>query len=138
MKTPLNVLLIEDSEDDATLIVHELENGGFTVNHERIDTSGAVREAMKKRTWDIILSDHAMPGTCSLEALTIAKESGVKTPFIIVSGWMTEELAGAAIREGARGFVPKNRLERLVPMVKMELGLAGSGKRSLGKKTKKT
>lgn len=137
MSRELNVLLIEDSEDDATLIVRELENGGFKVDHERIDTTGAIKEALKRRKWDVILSDHAMPGTCSLEALTIAKESGIRTPFIIVSGWMTEELAQAAMREGAKGFVPKNRLARLVPMVKKELGIDDNEKKPSGRKAKK-
>ena len=136
MAKSLSVLLIEDSEDDATLIVHELEHGGFKVDYERIDTSGAVKDAMKRREWDVILSDHAMPGTCSLEALTIAKESGVKAPFIIVSGWMTEELAKAAMKEGARGFVPKNRLAGLVPLVEKELGLRNDGRKSSYKKSK--
>jgi len=136
MERTLNVLLIEDSEDDATLIVHELERGGFKVEHDRVDTRGEVKEALRGRHWDVILSDHAMPGTCSLEALTIAKDLGIETPFIIVSGWMTDELAQAAVREGARGFVPKNRLERLVPMVKKELSAKRSSKRTPAKKKK--
>jgi len=133
----LNVLLIEDSEDDATLIVHELENGGFRVNCERIETAGAIKEALRRREWDVILSDHAMPGTCSLEALTIAKQCNVDAPFIIVSGWMTDELAQAAMREGACAFVPKNRLARLVPLVKKEIGRGARRKKSSTKKSKK-
>ncbi len=121
MGRPLNVLLIEDSEDDAILIVHELQHGGFDVDYERMDTTGAVRDALKRREWDLILSDHAMPGSCALEALSVAKEVGVDAPFIVVSGWMTDELARSAIKEGASGFVPKNRLAKLVPLVEAEL-----------------
>lgn len=137
MDRQLKVLLIEDSEDDATLILHELAHGGIDVDHERVFTTGAVRDALARREWDLILADHAMPGTCSLEALTICKESKVEAPFIIVSGWMTEELAESAVKEGARGFVPKNRLALLVPMVKKELARSGTAKRP-AKKAKKS
>jgi DNA-binding NtrC family response regulator len=121
MGKPLNVLLIEDSEDDAILIVHELQHGGFDVSYERMATTGAVRDALERREWDLILSDHAMPGSCALEALSVAKEVGVDAPFIVVSGWMTDDLARSAIKEGASGFVPKNRLAKLVPLVEAEL-----------------
>lgn len=121
MGKPLSVLLIEDSEDDAMLIVRELEHGGYDVDYERTDTTASVRDALNRREWDIILSDHAMPGSCALEALSVAKECEIDAPFIIVSGWMTDELAKSAMKEGACGFVPKNRLKKLVPLIESEL-----------------
>ncbi len=136
MGRPLSVLLIEDSEDDATLIVHELEHGGYEVDFERVDNTPSVREALSRRAWDVILSDHAMPESCALEALTVVKEVGVDSPFIVVSGWMTEELAKSAIKEGACGFVPKNRLAKLVPMIEAELGKSKGSKRKPSKKKK--
>lgn len=137
MGKPLNVLLIEDSEDDATLIVHELEHGGYDVDYERVDTTASVRDALCRRKWDVILSDHAMPESCALEALSAVKEIGVDLPFIVVSGWMTDELAEAAIKEGARGFVPKNRLAKLVPIIKAELEKPKISKKKPAKKKKK-
>lgn len=121
MGKALNVLLIEDSEDDAMLIVRELEHGGYDVDYERMDTTASVRDALKRREWDLILSDHAMPGSCALEALGVAKECEVDAPFIVVSGWMTDDLARQAIKEGACGFIPKNKLGKLVPLVDAEL-----------------
>jgi DNA-binding NtrC family response regulator len=121
MGEPLSVLLIEDSEDDAMLIVRELKHGGYDVDYERLDTTDAVKDALRRRKWDVILSDHAMPQICAPSALTIVKEAGLDTPFIIVSGWMTPELAEEVKKEGARDFVPKNRLARLVPIVEREL-----------------
>lgn len=121
MAERLEALLIEDSEDDATLIVHELEHGGFEVLFERIDTSDEIENALSKKEWDIILCDHAMPHICAPEALQIAKRLCPETPFVIVSGWMTDELARAAKNEGARDFVRKNNLVKLVPIVQREL-----------------
>lgn len=121
MAERLEALLIEDSEDDATLIVHELEHGGYDVLFERIDTSDEIEKALGKKEWDIILCDHAMPHICAPEALQIAKRLCPDTPFVIISGWMTDELAQAAKNEGARDFVRKNNLIKLVPVVQREL-----------------
>jgi DNA-binding NtrC family response regulator len=134
MGKPLSVLLIEDSEDDAMLIVHELEHGGYDVDYERMETTASVRDALARRAWDVILSDHAMPESCALEALSVVKEIGVDSPFIVVSGWMTDELAQSAMKEGACGFVPKNRLAKLVPMIEAELKSKGSKKKPSKKK----
>lgn len=137
MARPLNVLMIEDSEDDAMLIVHELEHGGYDVCWERLAGADAIREALGRKEWDVILSDHAMPGICAPEALAIVKQCKVDTPFIIVSGWMTDELAESAKREGARDFVPKNRLSRLVPVVERELKAKKKTKKPAKKPSKK-
>ena len=88
MAKTLNVLLIEDSEDDAMLIVHELQHGGYEVVFERCDSAAAIKDDLARREWDVILSDHAMPRICAPEALHIVKDSMVETPFIVVSGWM--------------------------------------------------
>jgi len=121
MAERLQALLIEDSEDDAALIVHELEHGGYEVLFERIDTSDAVEEALARKEWDIIFCDHAMPHICAPEALQIVQKMCPGTPFVIVSGWMSDELAEAAKKEGARDFVRKNNLVKLVPVVQREL-----------------
>jgi len=121
MTERLEALLIEDSEDDATLIVHELEHGGYEVLFERIDTSDAIEEALQRKAWDIILCDHAMPHICAPEALQIAQRLCPETPFVVVSGWMNDELAESARKEGARDFVRKNNLMKLVPVVQREL-----------------
>ena len=139
MAKPLNVLLIEDSEDDAMLIVHELQHGGYEVDFERCDSAAAIKDALARRVWDVIISDHAMPRICAPEALHIVKDSMIETPFIIVSGWMDEKLAQSIKREGARDFVPKNKLERLVPVIERELksGKKTEEKRTPAKKGKK-
>lgn len=121
MAEPLQALLIEDSEDDATLIVHELEHGGFDVQFERIDTSDAIEKALNGKEWDIIFCDHAMPHICAPEALQIVQRMSPETPFVIVSGWMSDELAESAKKEGARAFIRKNNLVKLVPVVQREL-----------------
>lgn len=128
MAEQLCALLIEDSEDDAILIVNELKNGGYEVDYERIDTSDAIEKALGRRKWDIILCDHAMPHICAPEALQIVHKRNPETPFIIVSGWISDDLADASLKSGAKAFVRKNNLKELVPTIKKQL------KKSKGKK----
>jgi len=73
MGKTLTVLLIEASEDDAMLIVHELENGGYDVDFERRDSVDTIKDPLSRREWDLILSDHAMPRICAPEALHIVR-----------------------------------------------------------------
>lgn len=121
MTKPLQALLIEDSEDDAMLIVRELEHGGYEVNYERIEKSEEIEDALSRKNWDIVLCDHAMPHICAPEALQLVHKKSPETPFVIVSGWMTDELAEEAKKSGAREFVRKNNLKTLVPIVEREL-----------------
>jgi len=119
--TPLRVLLIEDSEDDATLTMHVLQRGGYTTSFERVETAERMREALNRQEWDIIVCDYILPRLNGLQALEILKESGLDIPFIVVSGLIGEEVAVAAMRAGAHDYVMKDKLARLVPAVRREI-----------------
>jgi signal transduction histidine kinase len=118
---PLKVLMIEDSEADAELCLLELERIGFDVTHTRVLTEVAMREALVRETWHIILSDYSLPTFGALEALEVAQQSGLDLPFIIVSGTIGEEVAVKALRRGAHDFLLKGRLARLGPAIEREL-----------------
>lgn len=120
-RTSLRVLLVEDSPDDAELILHELERGGYRVTSERVDTRQDLAEALERSRWDIVLSDYAMPQFSGPEALTLVKAKGVDVPFIIVSGTIGEDAAVAAMRGGAHDYVLKQSLARLCPALEREL-----------------
>lgn len=120
-KSPLDLLVIEDSEDDAFLLVDSFRRAGHEVRFERVDTGEATRQALQAGSWDAILSDHNMPGFNALEALAIMQEIGLDLPFIIVSGVIEEETAIAAMRAGAHDYLTKDRLDRLVPAVEREM-----------------
>src|SRR5262245_44255743 len=93
MSKPLHLLLIEDSEDDALLLVLHLERNGYTVHYTRVQTEAAMREALATETWDIIISDYSMPRFSGVAALQIAKIISPDIPFVIVSGAIGEERA---------------------------------------------
>ena len=117
----LRVLLIEDSEDDAVLILRELRKAGYTPVSERVETEYTMRSALSSQKWDIILSDYNMPEFCAAEALSVYRECGIETPFIIVSGAVGEEKAVQLMKEGAHDYVMKDNLKRLVPAIEREL-----------------
>ena len=130
MSKELSVLFIEDSADDAEILLLELNKGGIEPEWERVDTAESLKRALSKQEWDIIISDYAMPGFTGLDALNIVKQQKLVTPFIIVSGTIGEETAVAAMKTGASDYIMKARLARLVPAVERELKEAENRKRS--------
>jgi two-component system, cell cycle sensor histidine kinase and response regulator CckA len=118
---PLKVLIVEDSEEDAELIVLELKRGGYNPTFRRVETAEDLRQALDEGEWDLVLSDFSMPRLTLAEALSLARERGIDMPFVIVSATIGEEAAVEAMKAGAHDYVLKHRLGRLVPAVRREL-----------------
>ncbi len=121
MGTPLCVLMIEDSQDDALLIARELRRFGYDLTFERVDTPAAFEAALAEGAWDLVLADYAMPHFDALSALHRLQEKGIDLPFMVVSGNIGEDAAVAVMRAGAHDYVMKNNLARLGPAVQREL-----------------
>src|SRR5258706_6736774 len=100
MKQPLRLLLIEDSDDDAILLLLHFRRSGWEVVHQRVDSADGVEAALDKQAWDIVISDYAMPGFNGLDALRLVQGRGLDIPFIVVSGQIGEEPAVAAMKAG--------------------------------------
>jgi len=121
MSGPIRVLFVEDSEDDAELLLLAMRTGGYEPIVARVETAAAMQAALGKQAWDLILSDHSMPQFSGPAALAILQASGLDLPFIIVSGAIGEETAVAAMKAGAHDYVMKGNLARLVPAIEREL-----------------
>jgi PAS domain S-box-containing protein len=121
MKQPLRVLLVEDSDDDAQLVLRELDRGGYQVTAQRVDTAEAMAAALRDSTWDMVISDFTMPSFSAIAALRVFRKSGLDAPFIVVSGTIGEESAVEALKAGAHDFLVKGRFARLVPAIEREL-----------------
>lgn len=124
MSTPLPVLIIEDSEDDALLLVRELKNGGYEPDWQRVETAGAMLYELSTRKTDVILSDYSMPAFSGMDALKTLKQSGLDIPFIIVSGKIGEETAVQLMKTGAHDYIVKGNLARLIPAIEREINEA--------------
>lgn len=121
MGRALRLLLVEDQENDALLLLAELARIGYEVTWERVESRDAMRAALTHRHWDTIISDFALPTFSAGEALTLCREQGVGIPFIIVSGTIDEEAAVDSLRRGAEDFITKGRLARLGPAIERGL-----------------
>src|ERR687893_2926214 len=122
MGVPLKILLVEDSEDDALLLLRELRRGGYEPAWKRVDTAEAMEAALDERGWDLVVSDHFMPTFSSVAALDLLRRKGfVDLPFIIVSGQIGEDAAGAAMKAGAHDSLMKDTLARLNTAIEREL-----------------
>lgn len=120
MAQSLRVLLLEDLETDAELMVRELERSGFEPVWDRIETEDALLECLD-RPYDLILSDNSMPSFDALRALTCLRQRNLDIPFVIVSGSIGEEQAVALLRHGAADYIMKDRIERLGSAVRQVL-----------------
>jgi len=128
----LRLLLVEDSRPDALLIEREIRRGGFKVAMTRVKDAEGMRDALRGSTFDLVISDHGLPGSSSEDTLTAFRETRLDIPFLIVSRAIGEEDAGAAMRAGASDYVLKDRLARLVPAIERELGQAAARKAARG------
>jgi diguanylate cyclase (GGDEF)-like protein len=121
MGKPLNILLVEDSEDDAALVVMELRRGGYEPVVERVDTFTAMNVALDRQGWDIIIADYSMPQFSGLAALALVQKRGLDLPFILMSGTVGEDLAVEAMRAGAHDYIMKSNRQRLIVAIEREL-----------------
>ena len=121
MTSPLRVLIVDDSEDDAQLLLRELRRGGYAPSFARVDHRKATCDALASGPWEIIICDWSMPRFAGLDALAIAREHAPGVPCLVVSGTVDEENAVAAMHAGAQDFITKEKLTRLVPAVQRSL-----------------
>jgi len=124
----LNILIVEDSEDDALLLLRELKQGGYKTYHKRVDTAEELQNCLNEQQWDIVITDHNMPNFDSTSAIKLVKQAGEDIPVIIVSGSIGEDVAVNAMRTGANDYILKGNYSRLIPAIDREMREAGSRK----------
>src|SRR5256885_1934073 len=112
MPTSLNLLLLEDSLNDAELILDMLRDAGFEVASRRVDSQSDFLRELDQPP-DFILSDFSMPQFTARDALRLMQERGLDIPFIVVSGCIGEEMAVECMKAGATDYLMKDRLARL-------------------------
>lgn len=125
MTQPLRALIIEDSEDDAQLVLRALRHGGYEVTSIRVETPDAMQTALRAQAWDVILSDNSLPHFSGSAALALLRALGLDIPFLLVSGKIGEVQAVEMMHAGASDYILKDNLARLVPAVERELHEAG-------------
>jgi two-component system cell cycle sensor histidine kinase/response regulator CckA len=121
VKRPLRVLIVEDRDNDLLLLLHELDRAGYAVTHSRVETLPALRTALAEGDWELVLSDFSLPTMTAHDVLRTMKADRPELPCIVISGTIAEESAVDVLKAGARDFVVKERMARLVPAIEREL-----------------
>ena len=121
MNIPLRVLIVDDSDDDAKLMIRRLQNGGYDPQWERVETAETMKASLVRQQWDVILCDYKMPSFSAPAALKTVQEIKIDVPFIIVSGAIGEDTAVAAMKSGAHDFLMKDKLAKLVVTIEREI-----------------
>ncbi len=122
---PLKMLLVEDNADDELLLRRELQKGGLNVFTKRVDNREDFVHELRSEDWDVVVSDFVLPAFDGLQALAAHRQIRPKTPFIIISGTVGEEVAVTSLKAGADDYLLKQNLIRLVPAVTKAIQNAG-------------
>lgn len=117
----LRVLMVEDVDHDAQIVVRELARGGIEAQWTRVETRDAMWKALHEQEWDVVISDYSMPAFSGLDALATLRKSGKDIPFIVVSGTIGEATAVEMMRAGAQDYFIKGYLGHIVVAIEREL-----------------
>jgi PAS domain S-box-containing protein len=125
----IQLLIVEDSADDASLLLAELERQGHASAYQRVESKADFLAALQQQPWDAVIADYVLPNFSGPEALRLLRAQGLDTPFIMVSGIYGEEEAVAMMKSGANDYVMKGNLSRLAPALERELIIAQDRRR---------
>jgi PAS domain S-box-containing protein len=117
----LRAIVVEDSEDDALLLLRVLRKGGYAVTYQQVTTAAEMKAALTDKEWDLVLADYTLPKFSALDALALLQSMALDLPFIVVSGTIGEGQAVAAMKLGAHDYLLKGNLARLLPAIEREL-----------------
>jgi DNA-binding response OmpR family regulator len=127
--TAIRVLQVEDSVEDAELVLLQLKKAHYQVSSVRVETADQLRDALGQ-PWDVIIADYHLPDFDAAAALQIVQRAGKDIPFIVVSGAIGEDVAVAMMKSGAHDYLMKDRLGRLASAVDREIRAAAIRKQN--------
>ncbi|MBK5214992.1 MAG: response regulator [Flavobacteriaceae bacterium] len=113
----IKILILEDNQNDAELLQHELKKSGLSFSSEIVQTQHEFIAALDNFKPDIILSDYSLPSFDGVTAFHIKQKKHSDIPFIIVSGTIGEENAVELIKNGVTDYALKDKLFTLAPKI---------------------
>lgn len=125
MENPLRILIIEDNESDAALIIRQLKKAETNITCEVIETALQMESVLYQQQWDFVICDYSLPQFNAIHALKLLQETKIDIPFIVVSGTVGEETAVGLMKAGVHDYIMKDNLARLIPVFHRELMEAG-------------
>lgn len=124
--TPLRILIVEDSPDDAELMQLALRRGGVGFSAVRVETEAGFTSRLEVDLPDVILCDFHLPRFSCARVLEILESRRLRVPVVVVSRHISPSEAEETMRRGASACLMKDSLSRLAATVSTVLGEAGS------------
>lgn len=134
----MRILLLEDLVENAESLERHLRNGGISFVSQRVQTRDAFIAALEQYQPDIVLSDLKLPTFDGLSAVQIVQLRHREIPVLVVADRPGEEAVVELIKAGASDFVPKDRLDQLVPAIRRALDEKCAGHKPAKKNTGET
>lgn len=113
--TQLNLLIVDDNPDDAWLVSYAVKRAGYAIEWRRVDDESGF--ALEIGAADLVICDFSMPRFSPVRALEMIREHGLVTPLLLVSGTVSADVAAQILRLGAIGYVLKDQLDKLPPII---------------------
>src|SRR5687767_10182087 len=110
---PIKILHLEDNIADAEFTRHALVKGKIPHEIRVVENREGFVQALENYVPDLILSDHSLPGFDSMEAYEIMNQKLPGTPFILVTGSVSEEFAVDSLKAGVDDYILKRNIIRL-------------------------
>jgi diguanylate cyclase (GGDEF)-like protein/PAS domain S-box-containing protein len=120
---PLRLLIIDDSPDDADIPVSVLRKNGYMLKSQRVQDLAGIQSALKKATWDLVVSEYRLPHLGAMLALDTIKHIKPDLPFFVLTKKINDADLIEVMRAGARDVILKSEPARIVPAVERELAL---------------
>ncbi len=117
----IQALIVEHSEDDLLILQRELANYDIPIKVDHVMNLANLADRLNAKSYDIVFTDHNMPGFTSSHVISIVKAHNDNLPIIIVSGYIGEDLAVEALKTGADDYILKDNFKRLIPAIRREL-----------------
>ncbi len=107
----LRILLVEDNDADAFLFCDVFEDTGLSGLIDRAET---VREGVERAlcgAYDFHVVDWRLPDDSGVELVRRAREAGIRTPIVMMTGADSAAVADEALEAGASDFLGKRELD---------------------------
>ena len=124
MARPLKILLVEDSERDAALLMLYLRRGGYDAEVRRVETRDDLRSQLRDGKWDVVISDFNLPGFDAFAAMQDLRESGRSIPFVVLSAEIASQVIDGITAAGSR-YVCKYVMKDIVPIIDEYMAASG-------------
>tara|TARA_R100000697_G_scaffold112971_2_gene130967 strand:- start:426 stop:3350 length:2925 start_codon:yes stop_codon:yes gene_type:complete len=117
----LRVLFVEDNPLDVELLIRHIKKGDFEIEYDIATSLEEVSDLTDEYRYDICICDYNLPGFSGIDAVKQIDKMDKDIPVILVSGTIPDEQAIDALLSGAKDYVLKDNLGRLLPAMNREL-----------------